>query len=543
MAGSRTVEDLQPTLASQFAEVVRTNPDRVAISSEAGSHTYAELDDWAEHIAQLLSARAIGPGDRIGLHLPASPLWIAAMLAVLKRGGAYVPLDPGTPIERRRYICGDAGLALVLGESLSGREGSGHSGGGRADGGLQLVPWITAEELAAVQTSAATRSHSQVPYAPSPADAAYVIYTSGTTGRPKGVPITHDKVLALFRAVADHLAFRESDVWLLFHSVAFDFSVWEIWGAILYGGRVHIPEPLDSRQPHRCADLIRRQRVTVLNQTPSAYRTLQPALVQALVADGSTSLRYVVFGGEALDPLEVQASLDAFPQTRLVNMYGITETTVHATFYVVTGSTEESEPHSPIGHPLPGFSFAIVDEDDRQVAAGDVGELLLAGLQVSGGYLNRPELTQQRFALLDLDGSPRRYYRTGDLVRETQYGLRYVGRNDSQVQLRGHRVELGEIETVMRLLAGVETTIALVHTVDVGDDRLMCVYSTASHHAIATAVLREHARHFRPAYMQPSHFIWVPSIPRTANGKTDRTKAALVAKEYLNAQLSRLATR
>ncbi|MGC3004480.1 amino acid adenylation domain-containing protein, partial [Streptomyces sp. G35A] len=309
----------------------------------------------------------------------------------------------------------------------------------------------------------------------SPSDTAYIIHTSGSTGRPKGVPVPHANVVRLFTAAAEHFGFGADDVWTLFHSYAFDFSVWEIWGALLHGGRVVVVPYAVSRSPRDFLDLLRREGVTVLNQTPSAFEQLIDADLEG--DGGAGALRYVVFGGEALRPERLRPWADRYGLDRpvLVNMYGITETTVHVTHHRVTrADLDDPRRAGVIGRPLADLRVHLLDAQGRPVPPGATGEMYVSGAGVAAGYLNRPELTAERF-LDDPYGLPgTRMYRSGDLARRRADGtLDYLGRADAQVQIRGFRVEPGEIEAVLATHPGVSRAAVVVRRAANGAQQLV----------------------------------------------------------------------
>ncbi|HEV3049578.1 MAG TPA: amino acid adenylation domain-containing protein, partial [Longimicrobium sp.] len=345
---------------------------------------------------------------------------------------------------------------------------------------------------------------------------AYVIYTSGSTGTPKGVLVEHRNVARLFSATDAWFGFGPDDVWTLFHSYAFDFSVWELWGALLYGGRV-VVVPFDvSRDPEAFHALLQREGVTVLSQTPSAFRQLIRVDVER---GGELALRNVIFGGEALEPASLREWVErrGAETPRLVNMYGITETTVHVTYRLLTEADVFGGSGSPIGVRIPDLQLYVCDAARRPVPVGVPGELYVGGGGVARGYLNRPELTAQRFVENPFGAG--KLYRTGDRVRWLPDGtLDYMGRLDEQVKIRGFRIELGEIEAALRQAPGV-TDCAVVVRDDVPGDRRLVAYVVGDAEAEA---LRDRLRRTLPEYMVPSAFVPLDALPLTANGKLDR---------------------
>ncbi|MEV4114806.1 amino acid adenylation domain-containing protein [Nonomuraea sp. NPDC049695] len=469
------------TLPGLFEEQARRTPGATAV----GELTYAELNARANRLAHKLIAYGARPGGVVALSLPRTPDLVAALLAVLKTGAAYLPLDPSYPADRVDYMIADAGPVCVVDE-------------GWLD---DLGEWLDHDPERDLR----------------PGDAAYVIYTSGSTGRPKGVVVTHHNVVRLLSATDRSFGFAPSDVWTLFHSYAFDFSVWELWGALLYGGRLVVVPYEVSRSPADLLDLLERERVTVLNQTPSAFYQL------AAADDGrELALRYVIFGGEALEPARLSAWRARRPGApRLVNMYGITETTVHVTHLELVSGDEHG---SPIGRGIPDLRVYVLDDALRPVPAGVAGEMYVAGAGLARGYLGRPGLTAERF-VADPYGAPgSRMYRSGDLARRRIDGtLDYVGRADQQVKVRGFRIEPGEVEAALLRHPSVAQAAVIVREDRPGDRRLT-----------AYVVPRGDARGLRsfvarslPDYMVPAAIVEVPSLPLTVNGKLDR--AALPA--------------
>ena len=376
---------------------------------------------------------ASGANQVVGLRVERSPDVVIGILAILKAGGAYLPLDPVYPTERIAFMLQDAGVRVVLTQRELAGELAGAAGHVR-------VP-----RRAAAAHRARPRRRRPVPAS----DLAYVIYTSGSTGQPKGVRVTHRNVLRLFAATDAWFGFGPTDVWTLFHSYAFDFSVWEIWGALLAGGRVVVVPQDTSRDPGAFRALLVREQVTVLSQTPTAFR----ALIDADRAEppAAFALRYVVFGGEALQLQSLQPWFDRYGDAtpRLINMYGITETTVHVTYRPITRADLDADAGSVIGVPIPDLRVYLLDAHGQPVPTGVAGEMYVAGAGVADGYLKRPELTAQRFVPDPFHGG--RMYRTGDLARRLDGGeLEYLGRIDQQVKIRGFRIELGEIEAAHR---------------------------------------------------------------------------------------------
>ena len=493
------------TLHGRFSEQVVLGPDRVAAVCDGLVLSYGELDRRANGLALVLRGLGVGPDVLVGLRTDRSLDVVVGILGILKAGGAYLPLDPAYPRDRVEFMLSDSGVDVVV----AGREFAGDF------------------EVAGVQVVVLDDSVGEASVAPEvevgPGSLAYVIYTSGSTGRPKGVLISHGNVTRLFDATDAWFGFGEDDVWTLFHSYAFDFSVWELWGALLYGGRVVVVPYWVSRSPEEFRELVGREGVTVLNQTPSAFRQFVAADADAGGLLGS--LRYVIFGGEALELSSLRPWFERYGDSRpqLVNMYGITETTVHVTYRPVGLADLEAGLGSVIGVPIPDLSVTLLDPYGQPVPVGVAGELYVGGAGVSRGYLNRPELTAERFVADRLDGA-RTLYRSGDLARRLESGeLEYLGRIDDQVKIRGFRIELGEIEAQLNGLAGVAESAVVVREDVPGDRRLVAyVVARAGADEGLVEVSKSQLRAQLPEYMVPAHFVLVEGLPLTANGKLDR---------------------
>ncbi|MFF6835878.1 amino acid adenylation domain-containing protein [Streptomyces sp. NPDC012438] len=507
------------TLVELFERQAALRPAETAVVFEGVSLTYGGLNARANRLARRLVARGVGPESLVGVALERSADLVVALLAVLKAGGAYLPVDPDSPADRVAHIVEDARPVLFVTTSadtavrdLAGAVPLVHLD---EDGTEDDDPAASGADL----TDAERR-------APLSADhPAYVIYTSGSTGRPKGVLIPHRNVVGLFEATRD-FGFGADDVWTLFHSYAFDFSVWELWGPLLHGGRL-VVVPYDvSRSPADFLRLLARERVTVLNQTPSAFYQLVQADAEEPGRD--LALRYVVFGGEALDPHRLTDWYARHPSDApvLVNMYGITETTVHVTRVDLDADFAARHRASVIGPAVPGLRAHVLDADLRPVPDGVTGELYVAGYGLARGYHGRPGLTSGRFVACPFGAPGERMYRSGDLVRRARGGhLEYVGRADSQVKVRGFRIELGEIEHALAGHPGVAQSAVLVRENQDGDKRLVgyvVPQPDAAFDAAGLDALTAYLRERLPDYMVPSAVVPLPHIPLTPNGKLDR---------------------
>lgn len=502
------------TLAEVYEVAARRHPERTAVSCGGASLTYAELSSRSRSLARLLAARGIGPGSIVALALPRSTDLVAGLLAVSLAGAAYLPMDPDYPADRLAYMLDDARPSALITDAATAGLLPAHD-----------LPLITVDEAAGLPDGPLGQADRTRPL--SPGDPAYVIYTSGSTGRPKGVVVTQHNVTRLLTATEHWFSFGPDDVWTLFHSYAFDFSVWELWGALLYGGRVVVVPYATSRDPHAFLRLLADERVTVLNQTPSAFYQLAAADREAPGRD--LALRYVVFGGEALELGRLADWYARHPENAptLVNMYGITETTVHVSHLALDRATAASAVSSTIGVNIPDLRVYVLDDRLQPAPPGVTGEMYVAGEGVALGYLGRPDLTAGRFVadpFAHLFGERgRRMYRSGDLARRRVDGtLEYVGRGDQQVKIRGFRIELGEIEAVLASHPEVADVAVVVREDMPGDKRLVGYVVPAPGSGPAPAALREHAAATLPVHMAPSAVVVLERLPLTGNGKLDR---------------------
>ncbi|HVT17772.1 MAG TPA: non-ribosomal peptide synthase/polyketide synthase [Thermoanaerobaculia bacterium] len=509
------------SLGALFAAAVQRDAAAVALVADEQRWTYRQLDQLSNRLAWQLRALGVRQESIVGVCLERSAELVAALLAVLKAGGAYLPLDPALPPERLAFILADSRAELVVGR--------GSTLGALAFAGrvidLDLGTAAFAPEAFAADVD--------------PDNLAYVIYTSGSTGRPKGTLVTHANVSRLLASTEPWFGFGPGDVWTLFHSFAFDFSVWEIFGALLYGGRLVVVPYLVSRNPEAFLTLLARERVTVLNQTPSAFHHLARA---ALRAEGGPAheleLRLVIFGGEALDPRALREWFASFGdrRPRLINMYGITETTVHVTYRPLTAEDASGSARSPIGGPLPDLVLHVLDRENRPVPVGVAGELYVGGPGLARGYLGRSELTAERFVPAPLGRTAgERLYRTGDLARYLPTGdLEYLGRNDEQIKVRGFRIEPGEIEAVLRSHPDITACTVAARREGAEETRLVA-YVVAGEPPPTVAELRLRLARRLPDYMVPQAFVFLAALPLTAHGKIDRR--ALPAPDAARPQL------
>ena len=552
------------TIYQLFEEQVERTPNNVAVIFEEEELTYRELNEKANQLAHLLREEGVTPDTLVAIGVERSFEMIIGLLGILKAGGAYVPLDPEYPQERLLYMLQDTKAPLLLTqegleerfkgykekilslslkeEELWVKEDSKPQGHKKSNSSQDL--WV----------SLGKRPSSNLPSLTLPHHLAYVIYTSGSTGKSKGTLIPHQNIVRLLKATEEWYHFNSQDVWTFFHSYAFDFSIWEIWGALSYGSKLVIIPYLTSRSPENFFHLLVKHNVTILNQTPSAFEQLllhNPSLAS------SSDIRFVIFGGEALEvnklkPWFKSNNKEGFGQ--LINMYGITETTVHVTYLSIKEKDTE-KPSNHIGKRLPDLNIYLLDEHMSPVPVGVKGEIYIGGAGLARGYLNRPNLTAEKFVpnpfMTEQDtrktSKSLRLYRTGDVARYLSDGnIEFLGRIDDQVKLRGFRIELGEIESTLSSHRDVASTVVMAREDEEGSKKLVAyvvpedisslsletslssssgdAFHTLKGEEVAslTESLRNHLTRSLPDYMVPSFFVYLDALPLTSNGKIDR---------------------
>ncbi|KAG0362902.1 hypothetical protein BGZ54_008442, partial [Gamsiella multidivaricata] len=504
-----------------FEQQVERTPEAIAVVHGDESLTYVELNTRANRLAHHLITLGVQPDALVAICVERSFSVIVGILAILKAGGAYVPLDPSHASGRLFDILSDAAPSVLVADSY----------------GLTALQGADLASLKVVDPTDSTSVSTANPHAPNVLShhLAYVIYTSGSTGKPKGVMVEHRQVTRLFDATAAWYGFSEHDTWCLFHSYAFDVSVWEIWGSLRYGGKLVIISQAVARSPQDFYQLICDQAVTFLNMTPSAFMSITDTHTRLGLHN---SLRYVVLAGEALVPTMLKPWFLAPGQNcpKIVNMYGTTETTVHAT-YRLMALEDCDQSTSAVGVRIPDLQTYVLNGNGQPVPVGAVGELYVGGAGVTRGYLNRPQLTAERF-LPDphVERPGARMYRTGDLVRYLQDGsLVYLGRNDHQVKIRGFRIELNEIEARLAEYPLV-SEVVVVALGEESDKRLVAYFIAQSDEQIGQTAdagesssivdlasnLRFHLEERLPEYMIPAAFVCMDAFPLTPNGKLDR---------------------
>ncbi|MCA0350727.1 MAG: amino acid adenylation domain-containing protein [Chloroflexi bacterium] len=498
---NRQVYPINSSLVAHFTQQALATPQAIALSYAEQAISYQQLAEAANQLAYALLAQGVQPEQPIGLLCERSLQLIIGILGILKAGAAYLPLDPQLPTSRIEWMLADAHVNLIVTQnSLLHNIDS------------QSTTILNLDQLPIHNQSLLPTIH--------PDQLAYIIYTSGSTGQPKGTLLSHANVLRLFAATVTTIKPSANDVWSLFHSYAFDFSVWEIWGALLYGGRLVVVPSTTTRSPEAFSQLLADESVTVLNQTPSAFRQLLPQLTPAVAAN--LALRLIIFGGEALDLASLAAWYQAYPAPapQLLNMYGITETTVHVTERWLELDDLIEAKASLIGQPIADLTIYLLDQHGQLVPQGAVGEIYVGGTGLARGYLKQAALTAQRFVPDPWSSTGARLYRSGDLARINQFGeLEYLGRSDQQVKVRGFRIELGELEQAICRQVGVADCWAFVQKLD-QHERLV-VWVVPNQPALSIEQLRQALALELPHYLQPNLWLLCERLPLTNNGKRD----------------------
>lgn len=500
------------SLHGLFLQRATDNPQSIALRCDDKTVTYAELDKASDYYASKLIEAGVCPNDFVALCFDRNNDMIIGLLSILKAGATYVPVDPAYPRERRNFLLEDSEASTLLCSPTNV-----HLFNLKGTSVVLLDSSADSEKISKTEKVTFVSGEN-----------AYMIYTSGTTGKPKGVIVTHENVIRLFEQTDPIFGFNKLDKWSLFHSVCFDFSVWEIWGALLYGGELIVVPYAVTRSAERFYQLVNEQKITVLNQTPSAFRNF--VQVDQKSEKNSSAIRYIIFGGEKLEydlvNEWVEAHGDAAPQ--LINMYGITETTVHVTYKRIFREEIRVGESCPIGFPIPDLTIHLLDEEGAPVAIGSPGEMYVSGAGVAVGYHNREALNKERFVSKEIDGKQLKMYRSGDLAyRDEREQYYYIGRSDDQIKLNGFRIEPRELESISKENELVSDSVIVKADFGPGDERLINFVLTR--HALSEkegqSLVNQLSNSYRsrvPVHMVPfTHVLW-DNYPKTMNGKLDK---------------------
>jgi amino acid adenylation domain-containing protein len=499
---------------SRFEEQALKRPDAIAIVDNDSTLTYGKLNEQANRLAHSLIASGLKQGSLVGLCVERSSAIIVGMLAILKAGAGYIPIDRQSAKDRADHITTDSRVDFIV-----------------TDDEALAFDTIKVAYMNGGQLHDHSSQNPSIEVGPS--QTAYVIYTSGSTGKPNGVVVNHYNLARLFDSTKTTFEFNEIDVWSLFHSYAFDFSVWEIWGALSHGGKLVIIPYWISRSPADFYEMLVVHGVTVLNQTPSAFKQLMP--IDAKL-NSELKLRCIIFGGEALNPADLKPWVGRHDEQtiELYNMYGITETTVHVTCHKLCSDDFEHS-RSIIGQAICDLKLHILDDNGEQISTGEIGELYVGGAGVSEGYLHNPALTAERFNMHALNDGTFWLYKTGDLVRLLDdHNLEFLGRIDNQVNLRGFRIEIGEVEARLSKVPGVLAAVAMVKTFDSGD-QLVAYLVTEDNKTLTNREIRQMLIDTLPSYMIPSFMYRIDEIPLNINGKVDMKKLSEIGLMFNDA--------
>lgn len=487
------------TIVDLFEEQVNKTPENIAVKCNNISITYNELNEKANQLAKFLIKKGVYKGDKIAIRLNKSIEMIVGILAIIKAGATYVPIDLSYPKERIEFIIKDSESKLLLTNKKSNTYND----------------IIECCEIDNINVSEYDKSNIKLKRHVN--DTLYIIYTSGSTGIPKGAMLSHKNVVRLLKNDKFQFDFNETDIWTMFHSVAFDFSVWEMYGALLFGGKLILVPEETAKNPIEFLELLKNENVTILNQTPTYFYNLLDAELKK--EDANLKVRYIIFGGEALKPNLIKGWKTKYNFTKLINMYGITETTVHVTYKELLNDNLESS-DSNIGKPIPTLKVYILDEKLRQVPVGIEGEICVTGDGVCKGYLNRENLNKIKFIESPFESNSI-LYRSADSGYIGEDGdLHYIGRIDTQVKVRGFRVELGEIETKLLRHPLIDKCVVLADKKSDKDSHLVAYIVCKKN--VKIDELKEYLKPLVPPYMIPNYFVKLKKIPLNSNGKVDR---------------------
>lgn len=493
------------TIHQLFEDQVLLTPDNIAIKFKDKSMTYKQLNEKSNQLAHFLRTLGIKPNDVIGLRLNKSLEMVVGILGILKAGGCYLPIDLSYPQERVSFMLKDSSAKIFLTNKL-------HKNDLDISIDTYLLDMTSNNEIY-------TNSTENLDCLNNPDDLIYIIYTSGSTGTPKGVMLKHRNVVRLIKNDKFQFDFNENDVWTMFHSVAFDFSVWELYACLLYGSKLILVPEITAKDPNKFLQLLRDEKVTVLNQTPTYFYNLLDR--ELLIQNSDLVVRYIIYGGEALKPNLVKPWKDKYPFTKIINMYGITETTVHVTFKELSDEDLLSS-NSNIGKPIPTLKVYVMDKNLHILPYNVEGEMCVSGLGVCKGYLNRPELNKDRFVQNPYNPSEILYRSADDAYLTSDGDLHYLGRIDNQVKIRGFRIEIGEIETKLLKHPNIQKCVVLPKK-NSDFDSFLVAYVVMDK-KLSITELKTYISKLVPSYMVPNYFVFLDKMPLTNNGKIDRKK-------------------
>lgn len=497
------------TIVSLFEKQVELRNEETALIFEQNKYSYANVNQKANIIAHNLIRAGVTRGDYVAFISDRTVDILYGIIGIIKAGAVYVPMDPNYPVERIQYMIEDCMAKAVLLATENEIE-------------------IAHENVLDVKSFDVDKTYANPNVSVKPEDELYVIYTSGTTGKPKGVPIRHRNVVRLLFNDGFQFQFSEKDTWLLFHYYGFDFSVWEMYGALLYGGKLVVPSLEETRDVFAIIRLIKDNRITVLNQVPSAFY----ALMLAMDKERLDSLRYLIFGGEMLNPRKLAEWKQYHPQVQIINMYGITETTVHVTYKEI-GDDEIASGISDIGLPIPTLGIYLL-QGNQLCGVGMPGELCVYGAGLSSGYLNRNELTNEKFVSIP-KLTDEIIYRSGDLARIQENGnIEYLGRIDQQVKISGFRIELKEIENAILKQNQYDIKeCVVIDRIDNGGNRNLFAYLVYQDQ-VDFSLIKKEIKQILPSYMIPMYWTTIEKIPITKNGKLDRNSLPDIETPIMN---------
>ena len=505
------------TVHELFEEQVTKTPNNTAVVFENQKLTYKELNEKANSLAHFLRNNGVCKNDIVALRVDKSLEMIVAILAIMKAGGCYLPINLSYPQDRVSFMLKDSNAKFLLCDEKTHKD---------------IDTDVTKIFVDLKNNKIYSKNKENLTNINTPLDLIYIIYTSGSTGTPKGAMLMHKNVVRLMKNDKFLFDFTDKDVWTMFHSVSFDFSVWEMYGALLYGGKLVVVPDYVAKDPNLYLDLMDKEGVTVLNQTPTYFYNLLSSEVKA--PHPNLKIRYIVYGGEALKPTLISAWRKLHPQTKLINMYGITETTVHVTFKELSDSDLASSV-SNIGVPIPTLKILLLDKNLKLVPPGVPGEICVCGDGVFKGYLNRPDLNEIKLCANPYNENEIMYRSADSAFINADDVLEYVGRIDTQVKIRGFRVELGEIEEKILNYPGIKSCIVTTQKNNTMHDLLYAYF--ISDEDIDIEKLRNSLRKDLPTYMIPQYFMKLAKWPYNSNGKIDKKALPLpdttVAQDYV----------